>query len=190
MTLLHDKRSEVFLLLAFCFAGAFVHSVTRNVSPDRIKTILDSGQIASGEPVEIEGYLTAKPESGVDGYFLDLRAEKIVHDSIEQTLRSVKLFTSIQNDRMASDYAEMDLRYGTRMRVACVLEREERFQDRRDLAKQILISRDDATAVIKAVVDRGSRPRIRVYSLAWTYDLRQDLISFLEQILVLQRLAF
>jgi len=180
VNLLRRGYSEVFLFLAFCFAGAFVYSTTKDLSPDRIKMILDTGQIASGEPVELEGILDGKPEPTVDGYFLDLRVEKIVHDSAARAARGrVKLFASSQNEQVASDYSAMELQYGTRIRLACVLEREERFQNPGVMSqKQILDQQGvDATGTIKSplLIEVVGRESVFI-PLAWVYDQRQEMI--------------
>ncbi|MGH7783469.1 MAG: DUF4131 domain-containing protein, partial [Candidatus Binatia bacterium] len=118
LALLLGKYAEVFLAVAFCAAGALVYTVSIvSVRTDRIRTIYDSQEIESGEPVEIEGMLTGKPEPTVDGYILRLRAAKLTHNGVEQKVSGeVRLFATVQNEQIAAEYLAMDLRYGTLVR--------------------------------------------------------------------------
>jgi competence protein ComEC len=183
---LRRKYAEVFLMLAFCAAGAFLYAISvKAVRADRIKVIYDSGQIESGEPVEIEGILTGKPEPAFDGYFLRFRSEKLIHNGVEQTVSGdVKLFAAVSRGEIASEYEARELRYGTRVRVACNLEREERFQNPGVISLKLMLDQQgiDATGTIKSPLLVEVVGQERVFApLAWVYDQRQDLIFAFRQ---------
>lgn len=62
--------SLVFLSIAFAAAGSISLQLEKDgVGENRLKRIYDEGRIASGEPVEIEGFALGKPEPAFDGFF-------------------------------------------------------------------------------------------------------------------------
>jgi competence protein ComEC len=186
LAMLRRKYAEVFLLLAFCLAGVFVGTqALKSIRADRIRTIYDGGQIESGEPVEIEGVLSGKPEPAYDGYFLHLQAERLIHNSSEQPVTgNIKVFTSSQNETMAAEYSEMDLNNGARIRVACGLEREERFQNPGVVSQKLLLDQQgiDAACAVKSPLLFEVEGQDSVFApLVWIYDQRQDLIFAFKQ---------
>ena len=179
-----NKFAEAFLTLAFCCAGGFVYSGSqRAIHADRVRSIVDSGQINSGEPVEIEGVLLGKPEPAFDGFFLIVRVDNLTHNAVEQSASGkVRLFASIPNEEAATDYAVMELRYGTRIRVACALDREEKLQNPGVISQTEMLDQQgiDATAIIKSPLLIEVLGRDRVFApLAWIYDQRVNIISAL-----------
>lgn len=180
------RYAGLFLLIAFCFAGIFIlGESSANERADRIKTVYDSGQIESGEPVEVEGTLIGKPEPSIDGFIIRLQVEKLVHDTAEQNVSGViKLFAMAADPEAETEYAAMDLRYGTRIRVACDLSREEQFQDPGVVSQKLVMDQQgiDATGTIKSplLVEVLGRKSVFV-PLAWIFDQRQDLIYSLRQ---------
>ena len=65
------SRACIFRVGAFCF-----QSKNQNIAENRLKNLYDKNIIASGDPIEIEGVLQTKPELSVDGFFLELKAER------------------------------------------------------------------------------------------------------------------
>ena len=143
--------------------------------------MVDSGQIVSGEPVEIEGILLGKPEPAFDGFFLTVGVDKLTHNVVERAATgNVRLFASIPNEESASDYALMDLRYGTRLRIACALDREEKFRNPGVISRIEMLDQQgiDATAIIKSPLLIEVLGRDRVFApLAWIYDQRVNIIT-------------
>ena len=124
-----QKFVSIFIFAAFFVLGAFWFQVDeQSVAQNRLRNIYDKNLIESGEPLEVEGVLIGKPELSIDGFLLKLKAEKVVYKGAEQTVSGkIKLFASIQSDEIANDYAELNLQFGSRIRVACNPEREENF---------------------------------------------------------------
>ena len=126
---LKEKSGRIFLLLAFAAAGAFCFQIEdQNIPPHRLKKIYDENRINSGDPVEIEGVLQSKPELAAGGFFLTLKTEKAVYKS--ETINvsgNVRLFALVPNEQIAEEYAGLNLQYGSRIRVACNLRREDNF---------------------------------------------------------------
>ena len=137
--------ATVFVALAFIAAGvaAYAGEVKQNNAPGRLRVLYDTGEIASGEPVEVEGVLAAGPEPAVEGSFLTLRAEKLRHRGEEREVSgNVRLFVpdpQFQVSRLPASatlaglwgenlkFQISNLKYGSRIRVACSLERDDQF---------------------------------------------------------------
>lgn len=156
-----------------------------SVADDRIKKIYDTASIASGEPVEIEGVVRGHPEPAYGGYFLRMRVERLTFRSdLRSVSGDVRLFATVDDGESAAEYAALDLRYGSRVKVAIRLEREERFRNpgvasRIDLLDQQGI---DATGTLKSLLlieKLGEDPVFRPLSLA--YDARKYLIDAFRQ---------
>lgn len=97
--------STVFILIAFAAAGALTARAEKiSVADDRVKVIYDSGTIASGEPVELEGVMRGGAEPAVGGEFLELRAVAITYRGIERKASgNVRLFLPDPADVGSSD---------------------------------------------------------------------------------------
>lgn len=149
----------------------------RNSSASRIRTIYDSGQIASGRLVEIEGTLTSAPEFAVDGEFLTLAASNLTKKENTQTVTgTVRVFVPFGGSN--SNAAE--LKYGSRIRVPCRLSREDAYlnpgvQPRRRMLDDLGI---DATCTVKSglLIEHLSDEGVFL-PLAWVYDTRAKLID-------------
>src|SRR5580765_330248 len=109
------------IIIAFAAAGtASIQIEKLSVAPDRLRVLYDNGTIRSGDPVEIEGVLLGRPEPSMGGVFLNLRSEKIIYRGREQSVTgNVRLFLPMNEPE-----TDIDLKYGSRLRIACKLERE------------------------------------------------------------------
>jgi competence protein ComEC len=178
---LKRKLASVFLLISFTFLGAFVFQIENNlVAPNRLKNLFHSNQIHSSDPFEIEGVLRGKPELAANGFFLELKAQKIIYRNAEQTVSGIiKLFAPVEDAQIADEYARLDLQYGSRIRVACNLRREESFLNPGVVSRLKILDEQgiDATATIKSplLIEKLSE-EIIFAPLAWIYDQRQNLI--------------
>lgn len=175
------KSSAAFLALAFFFAGAFCFQIkSQTVSENRLKNLYDKNIILSGDPVEIEGVLRTKPELAVEGFFLELKSEKIIYKGEKIDVSGkVRFFAVAANEQIAAEYAALNLEYGSRIRVACRLTRADEFLNPGVVSKkEILDQREiDATAIIKSpllVENLGAEKTLA--PLAWIYERRQELI--------------
>ncbi len=146
--------ASVFVAMAFMAAGSTTYSLHQGgVSADRLKRIYDEQQIASGEPVEIVGTLIGNREAAFDGFFITVNTERLYYKGIERIVSGrLRLFASIQSPEMAADYAEIDLRSGSTIRVACSPLREENYQNPGVLSRKELLDWQDldATATLKS----------------------------------------
>jgi len=176
-----QKIVLVFLFVAFAVAGGLCFQIENQiVSPIRVKKIYDEKRIKSGDPIEVEGILQTKPELAVGGVFLILKTEKAIYKESEIKISgNVRLFASAQHEQTKGEYDQLDLNYGSRVRVACNLRREDNFLNAGVVSQTKLLDQKDidATAIIKSpllvekIGDTNS-----FATLAWLYERRENLI--------------
>ena len=179
------------VLMAFAAAGMASLQVEKlSIGADRIRLLYDNGTIRSGDPVEVEGVLSGRPELSADGVFLSLRTEKISHRGTERKVSGkVRLFLP-ENERAAAEnnfkFEISDLKYGSRLRIACKLNREDAFLNPGVIQKREILDRlrIDATGSIKSTMLVEKIVDESVFlPLAWVYDQRANLIdSFRENL--------
>jgi competence protein ComEC len=175
------KLAPIFLFVAFAAVGA-LHLQIENqiVSPNRVKRIYDENRIKSGEPIEVEGVLQTKPEIAVNGFFLILKTEKAVYKSSEIKISgNIRLFAPIHEEQIKSEYDRLYFNYGSRIRVACKLLREDNFLNAGVVSQRELLDQKDidATAIIKSPLLVEKVEDTQIFApLAWLYERRQNLI--------------
>ena len=175
------KLASLFLLSAFVFLGSLVFQIeNQNIPANQLRKIYDEKIIESGDPVEIEGVLQSGTEVSVNGFFFKLRARKLIYKGAERDVSGViKLFAAIGNKEIADEYAHLNLQYGSRIRVACNLRREERFLNPGVVSRVKILDEQslDASAVIKSPLLIEKIADEEVFApLAWIYEQRQNLI--------------
>src|SRR5688572_8365479 len=134
----------VLILAAFAAAGAASFEMeTRNIAATRIRALYDNGVIASGDPVEMEGTLNAAPEPTFEGSFLTLRTEAITNRGATQVASgNVRLFVPDFKSEISNFKSQIsDLKYGSRIRVACRLEREDEFRNPGVISRKEILDR-------------------------------------------------
>lgn len=169
------------ILLAFLFLGAFYFQIEQaQTLPNRIKRFYDERLIISNEPVEFEGVLRDSPEIGFEDFSLPLKVEKIYFKGEEIAVSGkVKLFASTFEAENKAEYEKLNLKYGSKIRVACRLQREESYLNPGVFSRLEMLDQQniDATGVIKSplliekVGDEETFPL-----LGWIYEQRQNLI--------------
>ncbi len=178
---LERKIALIFLFTAFTALGSFIFYVENNsAAPDRLKILYDTKQIISGETIEVEGVLLNNPELTVDGFFLEMKTETAFYKSSTVNVSGViRLFAPLTNEQISGEYEKLNLRYGSKIRVACNLKRTDGFLNPGVISqKDILDQRNiDAVGIIKSPLlveklggDKSFAP------LAWLDDRRENLI--------------
>src|ERR1035437_3297525 len=184
----------------------------RAIRADRLKVLYDSGTIQSRSPVEVEGVLMGRPEPAFDSSFLTVQAEKLyVRGEERRVSGNVRLFVPVtsreqsdsrpidlesreQSDSTLNDLGNgepsglkfqiSDLKYGSRIRVACELEREDEYLNPGVLPKREVLDRlgVDATATIKSplLIEHVADESVFL-PMAWVYDQRTVLIEDFRQ---------
>lgn len=178
---LNKNYTTIFLFTSFILLGAFSFEVeNKSFAPDRLKILIDAEKLKSGEPVEIIGLSQGKPELAVGGFFLILQTEKIIYKGIEQAVSgNIRLFLPIRDEQIAQEYEDLNLGYGTKIRVACELNREEKFQNPGGISTIKILDQQgiDATAVIKSPLLVENLGQTQSFTpLAWIFERRQNLI--------------
>ncbi len=183
LTALFIKKSSslIFLSIAFIVAGSLYFQIeNQTLSPHRIKKLYDAGQIKSGEPIEIEGVLENKPELAADGFFVELQSDKAIYKGAEiEVSGNIRLFAATGDEEIAREYEQINLQYGSKIRVACALRREDNFLNAGvGSQKEILDQSDiDATGVIKSPLLIEKIGDATSFSpLASLYESRENLI--------------
>ena len=176
-----ENVATILILAAFVVAGSSLATIeTKSISPDRLRVLYDNGAILSGDAVEIEGVLNGRPEPSIDGAFLNLHSENITYRGYEfHASGNVRLFLPTTDTG-----TESDLKYGSRIRVACKLEREDEFLNPGVMQKREILDRlgVDATGTIKSqlLVEKLADESVFM-PLAWVYDQRARLIDEFKQ---------
>ena len=178
---LKRKISVVFLALAFFAVGAFCfQSKNQSIAENRLKNLYDKNIITSGDPIEIEGVLQTKPELSVGGFFLEIKSERAIYKTENSDVSGkVRLFANVPNEQIAAEYEALNLEYGSRIRVACRLEREDEFLNPGVVSKKEILDQKeiDATATIKSPLLIEKLGNEKTFApLAWIYERRQELI--------------
>lgn len=132
------------VITLFIFAGSTAASLEAlSVSPNRIKTLIDTGQIGSGGLATIEGKADRSPEPSVDGYFVTIDADRLIKngDTLEVS-GSVRAFVPLDAEKLG---------VGDQVRLICGLRREDRYlvpgvRPTRQILDQIGI---DATCTVR-----------------------------------------
>jgi len=175
------KFALLFIFAAFFAVGGLCLQIEKQtIAENRVKRIYDENRINSGDPVEIEGVLQTKPELAVGGFFLILKTERAIYKNSEiETSGNVRLFASTPNEEIKSEYDRLNLNYGSQIRVACSLRREDNFLNAGVLSRKEILDQKgiDATAIIKSplLVEKIGEDKIFA-PLAWVYERRQNLI--------------
>lgn len=173
--------ATAFLAIAFAALGAIAFTASQPKAMGNLKTAYENGQIISGEPLEVEGILTGKPELSINGYFLELKCNAVIFKGERIDLTgTVKFFAPLSDDVTRTEYSQLGLGYNSRVRIATNLKREDAFLNpgvttRRELLDQQQI---DAAGVIESpLLIEKFEDRKSFSTLAWVYEQRQNLID-------------
>jgi competence protein ComEC len=171
----------IFLSIAFVAVGALYFQIEyQTISPNRVKRLYDETRINSGDPIEIEGVLQTRPELAFGGFFLILKTEKAIYKETELNISgNIRLFAPIRDEQIESEYGQLDLSYGSRIRVACNLRREDNYLNAGVVSHKKLLDQKqiDAVAILKSPLLVEKIEETETFApLAWVYERRQNLI--------------
>lgn len=178
---IRQKFAALLLIFSFVALGALCFQTeAQSTAANRLKTLYDSNEFVSGEPLEITGILQSKPELAVDAIFLELKSESVIYKGVERKVSGkVRLFAPVSNEQVAREYEQLQLDAGAKIRVGCELRREEKFSNPGVAsAKEILDNIElDATATIKSPLLVENLGEAGTFApLSWAFERRQDLI--------------
>ena len=141
------RRGSATMLVMFAvfMVGATLESIEQKEVPaNQLRTLLDKGAVAIGEPVELTGVLERDPEIAFDRLYLQLRLEGIRARSMAPNVPGkaklpgaierdsagvVRLLAPVSNSSSKQEFDQLDLHYGARIRVMTTLERADNFRN-------------------------------------------------------------
>lgn len=175
--------ATLLIFIAFMVAGmSSALAEKQSVSPERLKVLYDNGTIRSGDPVEIEGVLLSSPEPSVESVLLKLRAEKLSYRGRELNVSgNVRLFLRVVDNVESDQRSDIsDLKYGSRLKIVCTLDREDEFLNPGVISRKEMLDRlgVDAVGSIKSrlLIEKIADESLFI-PLAWVYDQRARLIE-------------
>jgi hypothetical protein len=119
------------LLLAMFLAGASLAVLEKaDTAAGRIKRLIADGLFGPNDPMELAGVLDGPPEFARNGIYLPLRIETVSFKS--NNLRAsgtVALIASFQTPEIEREYLDLDLHYGSRIRVMTTLDRTDQYRN-------------------------------------------------------------
>ena len=179
---LSAKQATALLFISFATVGAVSYQIEKGgIAENRLKRIYDEGRIASGDPVELEGVLAARPEPTFDGFILRLNADKIFVKNFGQEVSGqLKIFAPASSDELKAEYESLELRHGSRIRFACNPEREEKYLNPGVMRRKENLYRQgiDAVATVKSplLIEKLGDDSVFI-PLAFVYDQRAAMIE-------------
>ena len=184
--------ATILVSIAFVSIGAALfHGEVKQNTETRLKTLYDNKSFLSGSPVEIEGVLLGRPEPSADGSFLTLKTTSIRYSGSDRIVTGkVRLFMPQRDtvqipDNLRSEISNFkseisDLKYGSRIRAACNLEREDEYLNPGVLPKREMLDRlgIDSTCSLKSslLIEHIADESVFL-PLAWVYDQRAVMIE-------------
>jgi len=180
---LRDKNYAAwFLVCAFCSIGAVsLYLEAKSISEDRVRTLIDTAQIASSSNVEVTGRLVIPPEYINDGVLLTVDVGQI--NLSEQVLRAegqIRIYTILASEESVSDFRELDLGYGSIISAAGEISREEKFENPGVQSRVELLDRAgiDANLYVKSplLIEHVDDSSVFL-PLRWAYEARAYLIE-------------
>ncbi len=177
--------SGIALLTAMFFAGAALAIVERSaVRPESLKRFLDEDGNGKSNWT-ITGVLAGPPEFARDRLYLLVQVESVLNDDAElKSVGMISLLASFNTPTSEQEYRQLDLHYGSRVRVRSSLNRVDQYRNPGVSTLTEYLDRKgyDATGVIKrptSIVVIGNAPVFR--PLAWLYEWRQGIQRDIDQ---------
>ncbi len=184
------KHAVTLVALAMFLVGVLLASIDKNNVPanqlKRLfteKTMLPgtegAGPIGVGDPVEITGVLERDPEVAPERLYLLLRIQKLSHKGMEREVSGyVALLAPVSGKLAEQEFADLDLRYGARIRVMTSLQRADSFRNPGVSSFTEYLDRKgyDATGFVKSplLIERLENTRVFL-PLVWLYEWRRRL---------------
>lgn len=181
------KVALALVILAIFFVGITLAAIDKNNIPaNQLKRLLTAGNVTSGLPsnsviavgdsVEITGVLERDPEVAPDRWYLLLRVQRLRHRGIEREVSGeVALLARVAGKLAEQEFANLDLRYGARIRVMTSLERADSCRNPGVSSFTEYLDRKgyDATGFVRSplLIERLENTRVFL-PLAWLYEWR------------------
>jgi competence protein ComEC len=180
-----DIAATVAILISVAASGALVSRAERTgKTSSRLVSLYESKIMSADDPVEVVGVLCAPPEPAPMAYYLDVDAEniRVRNENVPATGRA-RLMISLSDDEVRTEFDELALDCGSRVRVLVRLERARSYANPGSPDFNDFLERHgyDLKGVIKSpllIENIGEAPHISV--LAFLYHLRLRLMSAID----------
>ena len=164
------RTAGLILLVAMFFAGVTLALLERRVDESgELKKFID-------KPVSLTGVLDGPPEFARDRLYLSLRVEHVDSDAIANG--RVSLLAPLRNAASVETYRALKLRYGSRIRVRTILDRDGNYRNPgvSPLSEYLDRRSYDATSVVRTPAAISRLEDAPVFPpLAQLYDWREKL---------------
>ncbi|MDQ1729364.1 MAG: competence protein ComEC, partial [Pyrinomonadaceae bacterium] len=174
------QMATVLLMAAMLFLGWSLAVIEREAVPARqLRRLLNDGVIAVGQPVEVTGVLARDPEISSERWYLFLKVQSVrVKNTDLMAAGEVVLLAPISDQVAQAEVAQLDLRYGARIRVMTIVERADSLRNPGVSSFTEYLDRQgyEATGFIKSplLIERLENERVFL-PLAWLYEWRRKL---------------
>lgn len=175
----HDLATALICAAFVCAGASLAFIERRDVAADRVARFIEEGRVRVGEPVELTGAVERAPEIAPDGFFVELKVDRIRFGGNETNASgAVQLFAPVRDLGAYEKYDALELRRGARVRVMTSLERAEEFRNPGANLRTEFLERQgfDAAGAIKSpiLVERLDDERVAL-PLAWLERWRASL---------------
>lgn len=176
-----------FVLLAFASAGALSAVFERDgVRHDRIRRMIERGDVGSGSLVRLVGTIRSDPEPMTDGCSIEVSAERIeLRGEHSSASGAVRLIVSAPDTESRAELDRLRLERGSRIAVPVQLFREEQFQNPGVRSRIELLDQQgiDAAGIIKSpLLIETLEGEPRLLPLVWAGRARGWLIREFERL--------
>jgi len=178
------KQRQAIAAVCLCSAVSMSGAVLANleqkdVAGNRLKRMLEQGAISADEPVEVTGVISGTVDYARDGLYFTLRVEQVRRSSVDvEVSGSLMLTTALQSETVKTEYEELQLRHGARLRVMTTLRRADNFRNPGVTPFTEYLDRKgyDAKSFIKSpsLIERLDDEPVFL-PLAWLYEWRKRL---------------
>ncbi|HEV8593875.1 MAG TPA: ComEC/Rec2 family competence protein [Pyrinomonadaceae bacterium] len=180
--LVNPRTAVITLALAFVSLGAFCYRIERvNIQPDRLKLVYDENRITSGQPVDVDGTIVSGPEPTGSGFVMTVDARSLTYQETTATASGrARIYVLIRDDAESVEFEKLDLDYGTEVRIACELRREESFQNPGVMPQLEMYDQqgiDTACTVKDPFPIENLGHSVTSVPLRWIFDQRRRLIG-------------
>ncbi len=184
MVFVSHRAATGLVILATLGTGLALATQYSRIPGNQLRSLLDTGAIVPGEPVELTGVLERDPELAPQRLYLQLRVETTRSRAINlapnerETSGVVLLLASVSSPATRQEFEQLELRYGARIRVMTLLERSDEFRNPGVSSFTEFLDRKgyDATGFVKspALIERLDDQRVFL-PLAFLYQWRARL---------------
>jgi len=180
-----DIPATVALLISVAAVGALLSRTERaDKSASRLVSLYEARVISADDPVELAGVLWAPPEPAPMAYYLDVDTQTlhVRGENVPATGRA-RLMISLSDDEARTEFDELALDYGSRVRVLVRLERARSYANPGSPDFNDFLERRgyDLKGVIKSPLllqNIGESPHIN--ALAFLYQARLRLMGAID----------